>query len=125
MLNILLVAVGGAAGSVCRYLTGLAMTRWLGNGFPWGTITVNIVGSFVIGLLTELIARKVSMPMETRLLLVVGFLGGFTTFSSFSLDTMALFERGESLSAFAYVAASVLFSLGAAFGGLALGRSLF
>lgn len=125
MLNILLVAVGGAAGSVCRYLTGLAMTRWLGNGFPWGTITVNIVGSFVIGLLTELIARKVSMPMETRLLLVVGFLGGFTTFSSFSLDTMALFERGESLSAFAYVAASVLLSLGAAFGGLALGRSLF
>ncbi len=125
MLNILLVAVGGAAGSVCRYLTGLAMTRWLGTGFPWGTITVNIVGSFVIGLLTELIARKVSMPMETRLLLVVGFLGGFTTFSSFSLDTMALFERGESLSAFAYVAASVLLSLGAAFGGLALGRSLF
>lgn len=125
MLNILLVAVGGAAGSVCRYLTGLAMTRWLGTGFPWGTITVNIVGSFVIGLLTVLIARKVSMPMETRLLLVVGFLGGFTTFSSFSLDTMALFERGESLSAFAYVAASVLLSLGAAFGGLALGRSLF
>jgi CrcB protein len=125
MLNILLVAVGGAVGSVCRYLTGLAMTRWIGTGFPWGTITVNIVGSFVIGLLTELIARKVSMPMETRLLLVVGFLGGFTTFSSFSLDTMALFERGESLSAFAYVAASVLLSLGAAFGGLALGRSLF
>lgn len=125
MLNILLVAVGGAAGSVCRYLTGLAMTRWFGTGFPWGTITVNIVGSFVIGLLAELIARKVSMPMETRLLLVVGFLGGFTTFSSFSLDTMALFERGESLSAFAYVAASVLLSLGAAFGGLALGRSLF
>lgn len=125
MFNILLVAVGGAAGSVARYLTGIAMTRLLGPGFPWGTITVNIIGSFVIGLLTEMMARKFSAPLELRLLLVVGFLGGFTTFSSFSLDTMALFERGEGLTAFVYVAASVLLSLAAAFGGLALGRSLF
>lgn len=125
MFNILLVAVGGATGSVARYLTGLAMTRLFGSAFPWGTITVNIVGSFIIGLLTELIARKFSAPLELRLLLVVGFLGGFTTFSSFSLDTMALFERGEGLTAFVYVAASVLLSLAAAFGGLALGRSLF
>jgi CrcB protein len=125
MFNILLVAIGGATGSVARYLTGIAMTRWLGTGFPWGTITVNILGSFIIGFLTELIARKLSAPMEVRLLLVVGFLGGFTTFSSFSLDTMALFERGEGLTAFVYVVASVLLSLGAAFGGLALGRSLF
>jgi len=125
MFNILLVAVGGATGSVARYLTGLVMTRLFGSAFPWGTITVNIVGSFIIGLLTELIARKFSAPLELRLLLVVGFLGGFTTFSSFSLDTMALFERGEGLTAFVYVAASVLLSLAAAFGGLALGRSLF
>ncbi|MBC2773854.1 fluoride efflux transporter CrcB [Rhizobium sp. AQ_MP] len=125
MFNILLVAVGGAAGSVARYLTGIAMTRLLGPGFPWGTITVNIIGSFIIGLLTEMMARKFSAPLELRLLLVVGFLGGFTTFSSFSLDTMALFERGEGLTAFVYVAASVLLSLAAAFGGLALGRSLF
>lgn len=125
MFHILLVAIGGAAGSVARYMTGIAMTRWLGPAFPWGTLTVNIVGSFAIGLLTELVARKFSAPMEMRLLLVVGFLGGFTTFSSFALDTMALFERGESLSAFAYVAASLLLSLAAAFGGLALGRSLF
>lgn len=125
MFNILLVAIGGATGSVARYLAGIAMTRWLGPAFPWGTITVNIVGSFMIGLLTELIARKFSAPMEMRLLLVVGVLGGFTTFSSFSLDTMALFERGESLSAVVYVFASVLLSLAAALGGLALGRSLF
>jgi CrcB protein len=125
MFNILLVAVGGATGSVARYLTGIAMTRLLGPAFPWGTITVNIVGSFIIGLLTELIARKFSAPLELRLLLVVGFLGGFTTFSSFSLDTMALFERGEGLTAFVYVFASVVLSLAAAFGGLALGRSLF
>jgi CrcB protein len=125
MFHILLVAIGGATGSVARYLTGLAMTRLLGPAFPWGTITVNIVGSFAIGLLTELVARKFAAPMEMRLLLVVGFLGGFTTFSSFSLDTMALAERGAILAAFGYVAASVLLSLGAAFGGLALGRSLF
>lgn len=125
MFNILLVAVGGAIGSVARYLTAIAMTRLLGPAFPWGTITVNIVGSFAIGLLTELVARKFSAPMEMRLLLVVGFLGGFTTFSSFSLDTMALVERGPVWIAFSYVLASVLLSLTAAFGGLALGRSLF
>lgn len=125
MFNILLVAVGGAAGSVARYLTGITMTRLFGPAFPWATITVNIVGSFIIGLLAELIARKVSAPAEMRLLLVVGFLGGFTTFSSFSLDTLALAERGAFLSAFAYVGASVVLSLSAAFGGLALGRSLF
>ena len=125
MFHILLVAIGGATGSVARYLTGIAMTRLLGVGFPWGTITVNIVGSFIIGLLTELVARKFSAPMEMRLLLVVGFLGGFTTFSSFSLDTMALVERGPVWIAFSYVLASVVLSLTAAFGGLALGRSLF
>ncbi|ODS55541.1 MAG: protein CrcB [Agrobacterium sp. SCN 61-19] len=125
MFHILLVAIGGATGSVARYLTGIAMTRWLGMGFPWGTITVNIVGSFIIGLLTELLARRFSAPMEMQLLLVVGFLGGFTTFSSFSLDTMALFERGESHLALAYVGASLVLSLSAAFSGLALGRSLF
>ena len=125
MFHILLVAIGGATGSVARYLTGLAMTRLLGPPFPWGTITVNIVGSFAIGLLAELVARKVSAPVEMRLLLVVGFLGGFTTFSSFSLDTLALVERGAALSAFVYVGASLVLSLGAAFGGLALGRSLF
>lgn len=125
MFHILLVAIGGATGSVARYLTGLAMTRLLGPAFPWGTITVNIVGSFAIGILTELVARKLAAPMEMRLLLVVGFLGGFTTFSSFSLDTLALVERGAGLTAFGYVAASVILSLAAAFGGIALGRSLF
>lgn len=125
MFHIMLVAIGGASGSVARYLTGIAMTRWLGTAFPWGTITVNIVGSFAIGLLAELVARKLSAPMEVRLLLVVGFLGGFTTFSSFSLDTLSLFEKGEGLAALAYVGASVILSLAAALGGLALGRSLF
>jgi fluoride exporter len=124
MMNILLVAVGGAVGSVCRYLTGIGMTRLFGTAFPWGTLTVNVAGSFAIGFLTELVARKFNASMEMRLLIVVGFLGGFTTFSSFSLDTMALMERGATVAAFSYVLVSVVVSLLAAFGGLALGRAV-
>lgn len=125
MFHILLVAIGGAIGSVARYLVGLGMTRMMGMSFPWGTLTVNIVGSFAIGILTELVARRFNASAELRLLIVVGFLGGFTTFSSFSLDTMALVERGATLHAFAYVGGSLVLALGAAFGGLLLGRSLF
>ncbi|PYB71350.1 MULTISPECIES: fluoride efflux transporter CrcB [Rhizobium] len=125
MFHILLVAIGGAIGSVARYLVGLGMTRLMGLSFPWGTLTVNIVGSFAIGILTELVARRFDASTELRLLLVVGVLGGFTTFSSFSLDTMALIERGATAHAFAYVGASLILALGAAFGGLLLGRSLF
>ncbi|WP_165219719.1 fluoride efflux transporter CrcB [Affinirhizobium pseudoryzae] len=124
MVNILIVAVGGAFGSVCRYLTGILMTRLLGLAFPWGTLTVNIVGSFAIGFLTELVARRLNASMEMRLLIVVGFLGGFTTFSSFSLDTMVLFERGATAAALVYVIASVVLSLTAAFAGLSVGRTL-
>ncbi|KPF41762.1 fluoride efflux transporter CrcB [Rhizobium sp. AAP43] len=125
MFNVLLVAFGGALGSVCRYLTGLAMTRLLGPAFPWGTLTVNVVGSFAIGFLAELFARKFDASMELRLLLIVGFLGGFTTFSSFSLDTLALVERGAALQGMAYIAGSLLLSFAAVFSGLSLGRSLF
>lgn len=124
MMNLLLVAIGGAVGSVCRYLTGLWMTRLFGPAFPWGTLTVNVVGSFAIGFLTELVARKLNASMEMRLLIVVGFLGGFTTFSSFSLDTMALMERGATVAAFSYVLISVVISLLAAFGGLSVGRAV-
>lgn len=124
MLQILLVAIGGALGSVGRYLAGVHITRLMGANFPYGTMTVNIVGSFLIGLLVEVLARKLNGSMDLRLFLVVGFLGGFTTFSSFSLDALALFERGESLSAAAYIFASLILSLAAVFAGLLLGRSL-
>jgi fluoride exporter len=123
-MQILTVAVGGAVGSVCRFLTGVAVTRLAGPAFPWGTLTVNVVGSFAIGFLTELVARKLNASMEIRLLIVVGFLGGFTTFSSFSLDTMALIERGATAAALSYVLASVVISLLATFGGLAFGRAV-
>ncbi|MCO5733868.1 fluoride efflux transporter CrcB [Rhizobium sp. SSA_523] len=124
MVNILLVAAGGAIGSVFRYLTGILMTRLLGLSFPWGTLTVNILGSFAIGFLSELIARKLNASMEMRLFIVVGVLGGFTTFSSFSLDTVALIERGAATAAFAYIATSVILSLLATFAGLGVGRAM-
>ena len=124
MFNLLLVAVGGAVGSVCRYLVGMATLRAFGPNFPWGTLTVNIVGSLAIGIFVELIARRFDASMELRLLAVTGFLGGFTTFSAFSLDVISLFERGAVVQAGVYVASSILFSLIAVFAGLALVRSI-
>lgn len=123
-MNVILVAAGGAVGSVTRYLVGVWSVRVLGLAFPWGTLIVNLVGSFAIGLLAELIARRFNASMELRLLLVTGFLGGFTTFSAFSLDTVALYERGQVTTAVAYVLASVILSLGATFAGMAAIRSL-
>ncbi len=93
--------------------------------FPWGTFTVNVVGSFLIGLLVELVARRLNASMEMRLFLVTGVLGGFTTFSSFSLDAVALFERGALGLSAVYIIASLVVSIAAVFAGLALGRSLF
>lgn len=124
MLNFILVAVGGAAGSMLRYATGLGATRILGPNFPWGTLLVNIVGSLVIGVFVEAIARRFSASEPVRLLLVTGFLGGFTTFSSFSLDAVSLLERGATGLAALYVGGSVLLSLGAVFLGLWLARGL-
>ncbi|MBN9033919.1 MAG: protein CrcB [Rhizobiales bacterium 63-7] len=123
-MHVVLVAAGGAVGSVARYLVGVWSVRVLGLAFPWGTLIVNLVGSFAIGLLAELIARRFNASMELRLLLVTGFLGGFTTFSAFSLDTIALYERGQVTTAAVYVLASVVLSLAATFAGMAAIRSL-
>ena len=123
-MHVVLVAAGGAVGSVARYLVGVWSVRVLGLAFPWGTLIVNLVGSFAIGLLAELIARRFNASMELRLLLVTGFLGGVTTFSAFSLDTIALYERGQVTTAAVYVLVSVVLSLAATFAGMAAIRSL-
>lgn len=125
MVNIALVATGGAIGSVFRYLVGVWSVRLAGPSFPWGTLAVNVVGSFLIGLLVELVARRLNASTEMRLFLVTGVLGGFTTFSSFSLDAVSLFERGALGLSAVYIMASLLVSIAAVFAGLALGRSLF
>jgi len=121
-----LVALGGAIGSVLRYQTGRAMTHWFGteavSAFPWATLAVNIVGSFAMGLLAGFLARHGHGGEHWRLLIGVGLLGGYTTFSAFSLELMLLLERGQSGQAFLYGAVSVLAGLSALYIGLIVMR---
>jgi CrcB protein len=124
MIQALLVAVGGAIGSVLRYYISQWALRLMGPAFPWGTLAVNVVGCFVIGVFAELIARQFNASVELRLLLITGFLGGFTTFSAFSLDAISLFERGEAVAGGIYIAASVGLSMAAVIAGLAVMRAL-
>ena len=118
--NLLQVALGGALGASGRYLTNVAVMRVIGMGFPWGTIIVNIVGSFLMGALVVVLAHKNGTHLAP--FLMTGVLGGFTTFSAFSLDALTLFERGDTGVAAAYVLASVLLSLVAIVAGMALFR---
>lgn len=124
MKHLLLVAAGGAIGSSLRHLVNVASLRWLGPGFPWSTLAVNIVGCFAMGVLIELIARRFGASQEMRLFIATGILGGFTTFSAFSLDAALLWERGAHGVAALYVSASVIGALAALFAGLWLARSL-
>lgn len=126
MERVLLVAAGGALGSVARYLTGVWALRLLGPGTPWaGTFTVNIAGGLFMGLLVGTLAFRGGGDQDRwRLLLAVGVLGGFTTFSSFSLDAASMIQRRAWDAALIYIAASVTLSIGALFGGLALARRL-
>jgi CrcB protein len=120
------VALGGAIGSVLRYQLGRGMTHLFGpqavSAFPWATLTVNIVGSFAMGLLAGYLARYGEAGEPARLLLGVGLLGGFTTFSAFSLEMMLLIERGQAAQGFVYAAVSVLAGLSALYIGLIVMR---
>lgn len=116
------VALGGAVGAVLRYQTGRGLTHWLGpqavTAFPWATLTVNVAGSLAMGLLAGWLARHGSGGEQWRLLLGVGLLGGFTTFSAFSLEMMMLVERGQAATALTYALISVLAGLAALYLGL-------
>jgi CrcB protein len=116
------VALGGAVGAVARYAAVTALGQWLGPAFPWGTVAVNVAGSLAMGLLVGAADRVWQPGPELRLFLTVGVLGGFTTFSSFSLDAALLIERGDIAGAVAYVTASVILSIAALVAGLALFR---
>jgi CrcB protein len=124
LIRVLLVAGGGAAGSVARYLVGLYAALQFGAAFPWGTLIVNVGGSFIIGVLATLADDRGAIGPDTRALLVIGVLGGFTTFSSFSLDALRLAEADELLRSGAYVIASLAVSFVAATAGIALARSI-
>lgn len=118
--NLIQVAIGGALGSTLRYLVGLGAVRLFGTGFPVGTLVVNVAGSFVMGLLYGVLSGRGAMHLAP--LLLAGVLGGFTTFSAFSLDTVTLWERGQVTTAVLYVLVSVLVSLAALWAGLVLAR---
>ncbi len=120
--TLLSVALGGALGATLRYLTNVSVMRLAGPGFPYGTIIANVSGSFLMGVLVVFLARRGGM--EFAPFLMTGVLGGFTTFSAFSLDTLTLFERGEVSLAGLYVGASVFLSLAAIAVGVLVARTL-
>ncbi|WP_407495105.1 fluoride efflux transporter CrcB [Pseudooceanicola sp. MF1-13] len=120
--TLIYVALGGAVGASARYLTGLAAIRIMGPGFPWGTLVVNVIGSFLMGVLVVALAQFSANRFAP--LLMTGLLGGFTTFSAFSLDAVTLWERGDTSAAAAYVAVSVILSLAALLAGLFIARGL-
>jgi CrcB protein len=123
MDHVLLVAAGGALGATLRHFSGQAAMRLLGSSFPYGTMFVNIVGSFAMGLFITWLAHRASgASAGLRLFVATGFMGGFTTFSSFSLDFAVLYERGEISAAFAYATLSVLVAIIALFAGMWLAR---
>ena len=126
MNQLIAVALGGACGAVVRFLMSSGIYHWLGRGFPYGTLVVNVVGSFLIGLLTEaLILQRIAITLEYRAAILVGFIGAFTTFSTFSLETLYLIEQGSLTKAALNIVFSVLGCLLAVWIGLLCGRSLF
>lgn len=126
MTAIVLVFVGAGLGGVLRHLVNVGCAHACGTAFPWGTLAVNVAGSFVMGVLAGWLALKAgaNWAQGARLFLATGILGGFTTFSAFSLDAVLLWERGQMASAALYVSGSVAVSIGALAAGLALIRNL-
>jgi len=130
MNHLLLIAAGGAGGAVSRHLVGQAALRWLGPqmplGLPWGTLAVNVVGGLAMGLLVGwlALAGRGEADQYIRLAGAVGFLGGFTTFSAYSLELATMIERKAYVLAFGYAAGSVLLALGAVFAGLIIMRKV-
>ena len=126
MIQTLLVVLGGGIGAAARHGVNVAAARWLGTAFPWGTLTVNIVGSLAMGLLAAWFAFRADagLTQHARLFLTTGILGGFTTFSAFSLDAAVMWERDAFIMAGVYVVVSVVVSILALFAGFAVVRAL-
>jgi len=117
--NLLQVALGGAIGASARYLAGGVAARFLGRDFPWGTLMVNVVGSVLIGVLVVIVAHRPGAQLAAPFM-ITGLLGGFTTFSAFSMDALALYERGQAGMATVYVGGTLFLTLG----GVAVGDLL-
>jgi len=122
---LLQVALGGALGASLRFLSGAMILRAMGSGFPYGTMFVNIVGSFLMGLLAFYLMERMDGSFSRYApFLMTGLLGGFTTFSAYSLDALYLLERGRYASASVYMGGSVVLAIGALFLGMTIARSL-
>ncbi len=119
--SVLLIALGGALGAVGRYYTSHVMGKWLGDGWPYGTLSVNLLGCLVLGLLAGLASRDLVHPV-VKFAVMTGFLGAFTTFSTFAVDGVKLGEGGAAMSAAAYLAVSVVAGFALAYGGYLLGK---
>ena len=123
-MNYLLVFVGGGLGASLRHTINIACAKCIGTAFPYGTFIINVTGSIVMGLIAGYLAFKGEASQPWRLFLMTGILGGYTTFSAFSLDSAVLYERGEIGQALFYVLGSVVFSILGLFAGMALVRHL-
>jgi CrcB protein len=122
--NVVLIGVGGGIGTALRYGIAVGAARWLGLGFPWGTLAVNVIGSLLLGVVMELAGTREIAGVQAKLVLGAGVLGGFTTYSSFNLETIRLAEQGAYGRAGAYLLATLLGCLLAGVAGVALARSL-
>ncbi|MBV1875976.1 MAG: fluoride efflux transporter CrcB [Cycloclasticus sp.] len=124
MAQLLAIAAGGSIGAVMRFAMSTGVYNWLGREFPYGTLAVNVIGSLLMGLLYELFLQRLSVSPEVRALLLVGILGAFTTFSTFSIETINLIEQGYLVKAIVNVLASVILCVLAAWVGLQIARQL-
>lgn len=122
MKMLLAIGLGGGIGALSRHFMAAWVTRQVGYGFPWGIMAVNVLGSLIMGFLVTYFAHHFNTTPELRAFIVVGLLGGFTTFSTFSLDTALLIERGQLMEAAGYVIGSVVLAVGGLFAGIWLGR---
>jgi len=124
MAQLLAIAAGGAIGSVLRYLVSTGVHTFSGRGFPYGTLVVNVVGSLLMGLLFVLLVERLTGTTMWRASLLIGALGGFTTFSAFSIESFNLIEQGELIKAGANIVGSVVACIGATWIGVIVGRQL-
>ncbi|HMD03034.1 MAG TPA: fluoride efflux transporter CrcB [Candidatus Baltobacteraceae bacterium] len=124
MYAVLAVATGGALGSVARYLVSTWFAQTFGPGFPWGTLAINVTGSFAIGVILQFAAASPGFGPQLRLFAATGFLGGYTTFSTFAYETLLLGESARFWNALGYIAASVVAGLAAAWLGVVTARAL-
>lgn len=124
MQMIFAIGLGGAIGAIARHFMAYRVSQFFGSGFPFGTLSVNILGSFIMGLVVTILATKFELSQEWKGFLVVGLLGGFTTFSAFSLEVSMLIEKNSIGLAAIYSLSSVLFAVGALFFGIWAGKAL-